>query len=121
MLIASLGTCFVKTSNEGNTYGGEENDLQLSAVLEPTFRCLFDLSNFPFDTQNCNIDFERFPKFKNYTYLQPLQLEYTGTHTAKTRNFYSNLRNNFDDLTRFYHIHTSKHSFVNGIQRQELL
>ena len=64
--------------NEGNTYNGAENDLVLTSMLEPKFKCLFELTNFPFDTQHCSIDIERFPEFKNYTVLIPNELTYQG-------------------------------------------
>ena len=64
--------------NEGSTYNGAENDLVLTSMLEPKFKCLFELTNFPFDTQYCSIDIERFPEFRNYTVIIPKELTYQG-------------------------------------------
>ena len=64
--------------NEGNTYNGAENNLVLTSMLEPKFKCLFELTNFPFDTQHCSIDIERFPEFRNYTVIIPKELTYQG-------------------------------------------
>ena len=72
--------------NEGNTYNGAENDLVLTSMLKPKFKCLFELTNFPFDTQHCSIDIERFPEFRNYIVIIPNELTYEGNFNLITIN-----------------------------------
>ena len=64
--------------NEGWLFKGAENELQLVAKDELTFRCSFNLSRFPFDVQECSIDI-RIPKeFRDYITLIPIEVEYLG-------------------------------------------
>ena len=42
--------------NEAHIFSGEENGLQLKTQYEQTFKCLFELSKFPFDTQYCTMN-----------------------------------------------------------------
>ena len=36
-------------------FRGDENDLQLTSHYDYLFHCTFNLSRFPFDTQNCSM------------------------------------------------------------------
>ena len=64
--------------NEETIYKGAENDLKVVVLHEPTFNCVFDLSNFPFDTQDCSMDIKVSPAFQKYTVIMPLRLIYSG-------------------------------------------
>ena len=64
--------------NEETIYKGAENDLKVVVLHEPTFNCVFDLSNFPFDTQDCSMDINISPAFQKYTLIKPLKLIYSG-------------------------------------------
>ena len=64
--------------NEGTLFHGSENDLQLDAYYENTFKCLFELKRFPFDTQNCSINLKIPDEIKKYIKLKPKDLNFTG-------------------------------------------
>ena len=64
--------------NEGTYYLGDENELVLYSKTECTFRCQFELSNFPFDVQKCSIDVMVPYEIRNYTTLKPEKLIYKG-------------------------------------------
>ena len=64
--------------NEETIYYGAENDLKVIVLHEPTFNCVFDLSNFPFDTQDCSMDIKVSSAFQNYTVMIPHKLIYSG-------------------------------------------
>ena len=65
---------------EGNTFSGKENYLQLYAKHECTFRCSFELSNFPFDNQRCTMNITIPPDLRNFTTLKPKELIYSGMY-----------------------------------------
>ena len=65
--------------HEGMLFQGSENDIQLDGQYETTFKCLFELQRFPFDTQNCTINLKIPDEIRNYTILKPKDLHYTGT------------------------------------------
>ena len=64
--------------DEGKKYKGDENDIVLSAYHDDFFYCLFDLSEFPFDSQKCDITIKIPKEIKDYITLQPNNLTYTG-------------------------------------------
>ena len=64
--------------HERTLFKGSENDLQLDVQYETTFKCLFELQRFPFDTQNCTINLKIPDEIRNYTILKPKDLHYTG-------------------------------------------
>ena len=68
----------VSRINEENHFSGEENELFLTTTDELVFKCTFELSWFPFDTQNCSIDIRIKKELRNYTTLIPNGLKYTG-------------------------------------------
>ena len=68
----------VSELNEGWLFKGAENELQLVAKDELTFRCSFNLSSFPFDVQECSIDVSIPKEFRDYTTLMPMEVEYLG-------------------------------------------
>lgn len=68
----------VSRINEGNQFSGEENELHLTANDEITFKCIFELSWFPFDVQHCSINIYIPLELRDYTTLIPNKVEYTG-------------------------------------------
>ena len=64
--------------NEGWIFKGAENELRLVAKDEPTFRCSFNLSRFPFDVQECSIDISIPKENRDYLTLIPIKVEYLG-------------------------------------------
>ena len=64
--------------DEGQIFKGDENDLILTALQEDYFFCLFELSEFPFDTQECSIDVNIPMEIRNYITLEPRMLIYSG-------------------------------------------
>ena len=74
--------------DESNTYSGAENDLQLTSVQEPTFKCQFELTNFPFDTQYCSITMTINPEYRNYTEFVPNELNYLGRYKVIFSNMH---------------------------------
>ena len=64
--------------DEGQRFEGNQNDLILTALQEGSFFCLFEFSNFPFDTQDCSIDLHIPREIKNYITMEPKQLIYSG-------------------------------------------
>ena len=68
----------VSRINEENHFSGEENELYLATTDELVFKCTFELSWFPFDTQHCSIDIRIQKELRNYTTLIPNGLKYTG-------------------------------------------
>ena len=73
--------------NEETIYKGAENDLRVIVLHEPTFNCVFDLSNFPFDTQDCSMDIKVSPAFQKYTVIMPLKLIYSGKKMCLTGKY----------------------------------
>lgn len=67
--------------DEGKTFKGDENDLFLTALHEGYFFCSFELSEFPFDSQECSIDVHIPREIRNYIILQPKMLEYSGKYS----------------------------------------
>ena len=65
--------------NEANLFKGEENDLELFSVNELTFKCNFELWNYPFDVQHCSANVKIPSELRNYTILNPIEFIYTGT------------------------------------------
>ena len=63
---------------EGWLFKGAENELQLVAKDELTFRCSFNLSRFPFDVQECSIDVSIPKEKRDYITLIPIEVEYKG-------------------------------------------
>ena len=69
----------VSELNEGHIFSGEENGLQLKTQYEQTFKCLFELSKFPFDTQYCTVNIKIPHEIRNYTQLKTKGLTYSGS------------------------------------------
>ena len=67
--------------NEGNLFKGGENDLELYSVNELTFKCNFELWNYPFDVQDCSVNVKIPSELRNYTILNPKQFIYSGILT----------------------------------------
>ena len=68
----------VSKTNEGNQFSGEQNELHLTSKDETVYKCIFELSWFPFDVQHCSIDIIIPKELRDYTTLIPNRLEYTG-------------------------------------------
>ena len=66
---------------EGYTFKGEENELYLFSWHEGYFYCLLELSEFPFDIQQCSVNLKIPVEIQNYTTFQPkMGLDYSGTY-----------------------------------------
>jgi hypothetical protein len=72
----------VSRINEDYQFSGEENELNLVAKDEVTYKCNFDLSWFPFDTQHCSIIIAIPKELRKYTILIPYKLEYWGMYIS---------------------------------------
>ena len=68
--------------DEGNTFNGNENNLQLFAQHQAHFDCSFELSKFPFDTQMCSIDIRIPNEIRKYIRFEPKMLNYSGKHAS---------------------------------------
>jgi hypothetical protein len=64
--------------NEEHQFSGEENELHLTAKAETIYKCIFELSWFPFDVQHCSIDVVIPKELRDYTTLIRNKVEYTG-------------------------------------------
>ena len=64
--------------DEGQRFRGDENDIILTSLQEGHLFCLFELSKFPFDTQECSIDLHIPIEIRNYITLEPNKLIYSG-------------------------------------------
>ena len=47
----------IEEVHNNHLYSGSENELTISRVFATTFSCEFYLSYYPFDIQNCSMDF----------------------------------------------------------------
>ena len=74
--------------NEANLFRGEENDLELFSVNELTFKCNFELWNYPFDVQHCSANVKIPSELRNYTILNPIEFIYTGTFSLIPYHIY---------------------------------
>ena len=63
---------------EGYLYEGKENSLMVKVDHEVDFKCNYELSNFPFDNQDCGIQIESPVEMRNLTRLKPGSLIYRG-------------------------------------------
>ena len=63
---------------EGQRFKGDENDIILTSLQEGHLFCLYELSKFPFDTQECSIDLHIPIEIRNYITLEPKKLIYSG-------------------------------------------
>ena len=64
--------------HEGNLYEGKENSLMVNVDHQFDFHCNFELSNFPFDSQDCGIVIGSPVEIQNLTLLNPGSLTYRG-------------------------------------------
>ena len=64
--------------HEGNLFVGKENSLMVKVYPQFDFHCDFELSNFPFDNQACDISIGQPEEIRNLTRLKPGSLKYTG-------------------------------------------
>ena len=64
--------------HEGNLYEGKENSVMVNVDHQFDFHCDFELSNFPFDNQDCGIQIESPVEMRNLTRLKPGSLTYRG-------------------------------------------
>ena len=68
----------VSKINEDYQFSGKENELHLTAKDDLIFECSFELSWFPFDSQQCSIKI-RIPKdLRDHITLIPNRVVYTG-------------------------------------------
>ena len=68
--------------HEGNLYEGKENSLMVKVDHEVDFKCNFELSNFPFDNQDCGIVIGSPVEMRNLTRLKPGSLTYKGKNLS---------------------------------------
>lgn len=68
----------VRAFNEGELYSGYENELQLFTQLEKEFKCDYNFTCFPFDTQYCSINIKIPWDTRNYSVLKSGSLKYSG-------------------------------------------
>ena len=47
----------IEDVHNNHLYSGNENEITISRVFATTFSCEFYLSYYPFDIQNCSMDF----------------------------------------------------------------
>ena len=66
--------------NEGHLFNGEENELQLIAKDELEFNCLYDLSWFPFDNQQCSIQIRIPLDLRDYITFEAQEVAYKGRY-----------------------------------------
>ena len=74
--------------NEANLFKGEENELELYSVNDLTFKCNFELWNYPFDVQHCSVNVKIPSELRNYTILNPIEFIYTGTFNLLPYHIY---------------------------------
>ena len=70
--------------HEGTLFHGNENDFQLQGKYEKTFKCLFELKKFPFDTQHCTMNLKVPYEIRNFITLKPKNLSFTGKYFSYT-------------------------------------
>ena len=68
--------------HEGNLYEGKENSLMVKVDHQFDFHCSFELSNFPFDNQDCGIQIGSPVEIRNLTRLMPGSLTYRGKNLS---------------------------------------
>ena len=64
--------------DEGQYYLGSENSLVLFGHYQHYFHCHYDLTAYPFDTQNCSIDILVPMDLKEFIALKPWNLSFPG-------------------------------------------
>ena len=71
--------------NAGEIFRGDENQLLLTGYYQHDFQCRYNLSDYPFDSQECSINLRIPPEMRNYTYFTGKKLRYVGksTHFCK--------------------------------------
>ena len=69
--------------DEGTSFKGDENDLILTALYNGYFSCRLDLSNFPFDVQECSIKMNFPREVRKYISIKPMSLKYSGKYHSK--------------------------------------
>ena len=72
----------VTSLDEGNVYEGKENSLMVKVDHQFDFHCSFELSNFPFDNQDCGIQIGSPVEIRNMTRLKPGSLTYRGKNIS---------------------------------------
>lgn len=65
--------------NQALLHKGSENELALYGQYDLTFDCVFDLTRYPFDEQECSIDIAIPEDLQNLTYLKGKSIKYSGT------------------------------------------
>ena len=68
--------------HEGNLYEGKENSLMVKVDHQFDFHCSFELSNFPFDNQDCGIQIGSPVEIRNQTHIKPGSLTYKGKNLS---------------------------------------
>ena len=67
-----------RKKSENNFFKGSENYLEMRAVHELDFRCLYNLENYPFDIQVCSIQIGTPLDVINFTKIIPGTVQYVG-------------------------------------------
>ena len=78
-----------KALHEGMQYKGSENDIFMTVRYETEFFCIYELNNYPFDSQSCSIDILSAHNIKNDVELIPgsfLDVSIQGSTPQFTRN-----------------------------------
>ena len=70
-------------SRENLVYGGRDNELYLRKKLKVMIPCPFELTDFPFDEQNCCIRLRLTSATKSLAHLEPENFTYSGPMQLK--------------------------------------
>ena len=76
-------------------FDGENNDIEMTKILETEFICTYNMALYPFDTQTCTLDFLLTGNLEDFCYLESGSFNYTGPNELTQyfiKQFY--MRNN---------------------------
>ena len=65
-------------------YHGSENPLVYSRDFDLEFKCSFNITYFPFETQTCKIELKAGNKIRNFIYLVPEDFSFVGDDVLAT-------------------------------------